>query len=319
MRVFVAGGSGAIGQHLIPKLLAAGHEVVATARSAAKLAEIRGWGAEAVAMEGLDPSSVTAAVVAARPEVVVHQMTALAGVKDLRHFDRAFASTNRLRTEGTRYLLDAAIKAGARRLLAQGFTGWTNERTGTAVKDESCPLDSRPPKSMRQSLKAIAELETMVAGATELEGLVLRYGNFYGPGAPAFLDAVRQRMLPVVGSGAGLWSFIHTADAADATIAALDHGTAGLYNVVDDDPARAAEWIPVLAEAAGAKPPLHVPRWVGRWVAGEAVVMMMTQARAASNAKAKGALAWAPRTRSWREGFRSWGAGSHPGRLREAA
>ena len=246
-------------------------------------------------------------------------MTALAAVTDLRHFDRKFAVTNRLRTEGTRYLLDAATKTGVRRLVAQGFTGWPNEREGSPVKDETSPLDPHPPKAMRQILDAFAELEKTVTTATEVEGLVLRYGNFYGPGSPALLEAVRRHKLPVVGSGAGLWSFIHVADAADATIAALDRGAPGVYNIVDDDPAPAAEWIPYLAEVAGAKPPLHVPVWAGRLAAGEAVVSMMTQTRGSSNAKAKAVLGWAPRHSSWREGFRSWAAEEQTSNRREAA
>jgi 2-alkyl-3-oxoalkanoate reductase len=306
MRVFVAGGTGAIGQHLVPRLVAEGHDVVATARSSAKLAEIRAWGATGVVMDGLDPVSVKAAVSAARPEVIVHQMTALGGVSNLRQFDREFALTNRLRTEGTRNLVDAATETGVRRLVAQGFTGWPNERGGSPVKDESVPLDPHPPKTMRQSLDAISELERTVTTAAGVEGLVLRYGQLYGPGAPGFLDAVRQRKLPVVGNGAGLWSFVHVADAAEATSAALENGSPGLYNVVDDDPAPGTQWIPYLAEVAGAKPPLHVPVWLGRLVAGEAVVLMMTQARGSSNAKAKAVLGWAPRHASWREGFRSW-------------
>ena len=306
MRVFVAGGSGAIGRDLVPKLVVEGHEVVATARSSAKLAEIRALGAEAVVMDGLDRASVTAAVTAARPEVIVHQMTALAAVTDLRHFDRKFAVTNHLRTEGTRHLLDAATKTGVRRLVAQGFTGWPNERQGSPVKDETFPLDPHPPRAMRQSLHALVELEKDVATAAEVEGLVLRYGNFDGPGSPALLEAVRRRKLPVVGSGAGLWSFVHVADAADATITALDRGAPGVYNIVDDDPAPATAWIPYLAEVAGAKRPLHVPVWAGRLAAGEAVVSMMTQTRGSSNTKAKAMLGWAPRHPSWREGFRSW-------------
>jgi nucleoside-diphosphate-sugar epimerase len=319
MRVFVAGGTGAIGRHLIPKLVAAGHEIVATSRSSTNLVEIRAWGAEAVVMDGLDPASVQAAVTAARPEVIVHQMTALATVANLRQFDRAFALTNRLRTEGTCYLLDAAARTGVRRVVAQGFTGWTNARDGAPVKDETAPLDPHPPRTMRQSLDALAQLEQTVTAAAGVEGLVLRYGHFYGPGAPAFLDAVRQRTLPVVGSGAGLWSFIHVADAAEATLAALDQGPPGLYNIVDDDPAPAADWIPYLAEVAGAKPPLHVPVWVGRLAAGEAVVSLMTQARGSSNGKARAVLGWAPRHASWRDGFRSWLAEDHASTRWEAA
>lgn len=319
MRVFVAGGSGTIGRQLVPKLVAEGHEVVATARSSNKLAEIRAWGANAVVMDGLDQASVHAMVTGARPEVIVHQMTALAAATNLRNFDRKFALTNRLRTEGTRYLLDAATKVGVTRLVAQGFTGWTNVRVGSPVKNETSPLDPHPPKTMRQSLEAIAELEKSVTTATGVEGLVLRYGNFYGPGSTALLDAVRQRKLPVVGSGAGLWSFIHVADVADATIAALDHGTPGVYNVVDDLPAPAVEWVPYLAEVAGAKPPLHVPVWAGKLAAGEAVVSMMTQTRGSSNSKAKTVLGWAPRHSSWREGFQSWVAEDQSSNRREAA
>ena len=262
MRVFVAGGSGAVGRQLIPTLVAEGHAVVATTRSSTKLATIRAWGAEAVVMDGLDPASVEAAVTGARPEAIVHQMTALATLKDLRHFDREFALTNRLRTEGTRYLLHAAAKSGVRRVVAQSFTGWTNERDGSLVKDETAPLDPHPLKTMRQSLESIAELEQTVTNAVGMEGLVLRYGHFYGRGAPGFLDAVRHGKLPVVGGGAGVWSFVHVADAAQATIAALDHGAPGPYNIVDDDPAPAAEWIPFLAKVAGAKPPMRVPAWM---------------------------------------------------------
>jgi 2-alkyl-3-oxoalkanoate reductase len=306
MRVFVAGGSGAVGRYLVPQLVTSGHDVVATTTSSAKVAELKACGAEAVVMDGLDPASVVAAVTSARPEVIVHQMTALAGVKDLRHFDREFALTNRLRTEGTRHLLDVAGRVGVRRVVVQSFTGWTNERAGSAVGDETTPLDPHPPKSMRNSLEAIAALEEAVTTVAGVEGLVLRNGHFYGPGAPGFLDAVAQHKLAVVGSGAGVWSFTHVADAAEAVVAALDHGTTGLYNIVDDDPAPSAEWIPHLAAAAGAKAPLHVPAWVGRLAAGEAVVSMMTKARGSSNAKAKAVLGWAPRHPSWREGFRSW-------------
>ena len=320
MRVFVAGASGAIGRQLVPKLVAEGHEVVATARSTAKVAEIGAWGVEAVVMDGLDPASVRAAVVASRPEVIIHQMTALAAVTNLRHFDREFALTNRLRTEGTRYLLDAAVETGVRRVVAQSFTGWTNERDGSPVKDETAPLDPHPPKSMRQSLEAIAELEETVTSSVQVEGLVLRYGNFYGPGSTALLDAVRGRKLPVVGNGAGLWPFIHVDDAAEATFAALDRGTPGVYNIVDDLPAPAAEWIPHLAEVGGAKPPLRVPAWLGRLAAGEAVVSMMTRARGSSNAKAKAVLNWTPGHATWRDGFRSWvAAGEQTSDQRNAA
>lgn len=319
MRVFVAGGAGALGGHLVPRLVAEGHEVAATTRSSAKLSMIRSWGATAMVMNGLDRESVRDAVRAARPEVIVHQMTSLAGMSNLRNFDRAFASTNRLRSEGTRNLLDAAIETGARRLVAQSFTGWTNERDGRPVKDESSPLDPHPPKSMRRSLEAIYELEQMMTSATAVEGIALRYGQFYGPGAPAFLDAVRQHKLPVVGTGAGLWSFVHVADAAEATMAALDHGSSGLYNIVDDDPAPASAWVPALAAAAGVKAPMHVPAWIGRLAAGEAVVHMMTESRGSSNAKAKSVLGWSPRHASWRDGFLAWVTEEETSERQEAA
>jgi 2-alkyl-3-oxoalkanoate reductase len=306
MRVFVAGGSGTIGRQLVPRLVAAGHQVIATTRSPDKLADIEALGAQGTVMDGLDRASVESAVASARPEVLIHQMTALASVRNLRHFDREFALTNRLRTEGTRHLIDTATEVGARRLIAQGFTGWTNEPSGSPVKDEADPLDPNPPKTMREGLKAIVELERLVTDVPGIEGVVLRYGQFYGPGSTALLDAVRQRKLPLVGSGAGLWSFVHVADAADATVAALDHGEPGIYNIVDDEPAAAAEWIPSLAAMAGAKAPLHVPAWVGRLVAGEAVVSMMTRARGSSNRKAKAVLGWSPGHPSWRDGFRSW-------------
>jgi nucleoside-diphosphate-sugar epimerase len=306
MRVFVAGGSGAIGQHLVPKLVAAGHQVAASARSADKLVAIQAQGAEGVIMDGLDRASVMAAVEAARPDVIVHQMTALAKVTGVRNFDREFALTNRLRTEGTHYLVEAAMGNGVGRVVVQSFTGWTNERSGSPVKDETAPLDPHPPKTMRESLDAIADLEKTVTTATGVEGLVLRYGQLYGPGSPAFLDVVRQRKLPVVGNGAALWSFVQVADAADATMAAVERGPAGLYNIVDDDPAPATEWIPYLARVAGAKPPLHVPVWVGKLAAGEAVVSLMTQARGSANGKAKALLGWAPRYASWRDGFVAW-------------
>jgi nucleoside-diphosphate-sugar epimerase len=224
-----------------------------------------------------------------------------------------------LRTEATHYLLEAALETGARRLVAQGFTGWPNERGGSPVKDETCPLELHPPKAMRLSLAAIAELEESVGNASGVEGLVLRYGGLYGPGSEAMLDLVRARKFPVVGSGAGMWSFIHVADAADATVAALDRGAPGLYNIVDDLPAPAAEWIPYLAEVLGAKRPLHVPAWAGRLAAGEAAVYMMTEARGSSNAKAKAQLDWAPRHSTWREGFRSWAEEEKTSNRRKAA
>ena len=307
MRVFLAGATGAIGRRLVPQLVAAGHEVTATTTSPAKVELLRRLGATPVVVDGLDAAAVGEAVARARPDAIVHQMTGLAGIADLRRFDRTFAKTNELRTNGTDHLLAGALSAGARRLIVQGFAGWPTVREGGPVKTEDDPLDPNPPATMRETLDAFRYLERVVPRAEGIEGLVLRYGGFYGPPEdmpPRFLEMVRKRRFPIVGDGGGVWSFIHLADAADATIAALDHGAPGIYNIVDDDPAPVAEWLPAFADAIGAKPPRHVPRWLGRIAGGEAGVSMMTQVRGASNAKAKRELQWEPRHPSWREGFR---------------
>ena len=294
MRVFVAGAAGAIGQRLVPQLVASGHLVVATTRSP-KLERLRTLGAEPVVMDGLNALEVGA---------IVHQMTALTGMNDLRRFDRGFAVTNELRTNGTDHLRCAAEAAGVRRFLAQSYTGWPNIREGGAVKAEDDPLDPHPPKQQSQTLAAVRNLERAVLEAP-LEGLVLRYGNFYGPGASEqMLEIVRRRKLPIVGSGGGIWSWIHVDDAAAATVAALERGAPGIYNIVDDEPAPVSEWLPYLAEAVGAEPPRHVPVWLGRLAAGEVAVSMMTQIRGSSNAKAKRELGWQPKWPSWRDGFR---------------
>jgi nucleoside-diphosphate-sugar epimerase len=304
MRVFVAGAGGAIGRPLVRRLVEAGHEVVATTRSPAKLGRLRALGAEAVAMDGLDAAQVGEAVARAEPEAVVHQMTALTGSGNLRRFDREFARTNALRREGTDNLIAAAVAAGARRLVAQSYTGWPNSRAGGAVKTEDDPLDPRPPAAQAETLAAIRHLEQAVLSAP-LEGVVLRYGSFYGPGASEELvDLVRRRKLPLVGDGNGVWSWIHVDDAAAATVAAIERGKPGVYNVVDDEPAPVREWLPYLAETVGAKPPRRIPVWVARLAAGEVVVSMMTQVRGSSNAKAKRELGWQPRFASWRDGFR---------------
>jgi 2-alkyl-3-oxoalkanoate reductase len=308
MRVFLAGAGGAIGRHLIPRLIAEGHEVVAMTRSPEKVDALREAGAYPVVADGLDREAVIAAVTGAEPEVVVHQMTALNDMTgNLRHFDEDFALTNELRTKGTDNLLAAARAAGARRIIVQSYTGWPNVREGGPVKTEDDPLDPDPPAAMRATLDAMRYLERTVVGAKGIEGVVLRYGGFYGPLAdmpPTFMEAVRKRRFPVVGDGGGVWSFVHLDDAAAATVAALDHGAPGVYNVVDDDPAPVAEWLPGMAEALGARPPRHVPVWLGRLAAGKAAVSMMTQVRGSSNAKAKRELQWEPRHPSWREGFR---------------
>jgi 2-alkyl-3-oxoalkanoate reductase len=314
MRVFVAGGTGAIGKRLVPQLVAAGHDVVATTRSQRGAELVREMGGEPAIADGLDGRGMVDAVGRAQPEVVIHEMTALAGKPDLRHFDRWFATTNQLRTKGTDYLIRGAQKAGARRLLVQSYSGWPYLREGSTIKTEEDPLDPDPPKWMRESLSAIRYIEATVPAAEGLEGLVLRYGGLYAAGtgmlSDELLDLIRKRQFPVVGDGAGVWSFIDTVDAASATVAALDHGAPGVYNIVDDDPAPAREWLPYLAELIGAKPPRRVPAWLGRILAGEVPVSMMTQIRGSSNAKAKRELGWQPRYASWREGFAAERAGS---------
>jgi 2-alkyl-3-oxoalkanoate reductase len=246
MRVFVAGAAGAIGQQLLPQLTAAGHQVTATTRSPGKLELLRGLGAEAVVVDGLDAAAVGEAVARSEPEVVVHQMTSLAGATSLRRFDQTFALTNRLRTEGTDHLLAASAAAGVRRFIAQSYTGWTNPRSGGPVKDEGDPLDPAPPAAQRETLAAIRHLERAVPAAAPMQGIVLRYGSFYGPGASdEFVGMIRKRRVPVIGDGAGIWSFLHIRDAAAATVAALDHGEPGVYNVVDDEPASVAVWLPL--------------------------------------------------------------------------
>jgi nucleoside-diphosphate-sugar epimerase len=308
MRVFVAGATGALGRHLVPGLVAAGHEVTATTRTPGKVARLRAAGAEPVVVDGLDREAVMAAVLAAEPEVIVHQMTALAGMGSLRKVDREFAATNELRTRGTDNLLAAAARAGTRRVVAQGHN-FVYARSGGPVKTEEDPLDTRPIPSSARTVAAIQYVDRTVPQAAP-EGIVLRYGTFYGPGASdPLLDAVRKRQMPVIGGGTGTWSFIEIGDAAAATLAAVEGGAPGVYNVVDSDPAPVAEWLPYLAEVAGARPPLRLPAWLGRLLAGEFVVAQMTDGRGCSNEKARKELGWDPRYASWREGFRAWVAG----------
>jgi nucleoside-diphosphate-sugar epimerase len=306
MRVFVAGATGAIGSTLVPQLLERGHEVIGTSRSREKGARLSALGAEAVVLDVLDRDAVLEAVRSARPDAIVHQATALSDLSDFKHFDRSFAVTNRLRIEGTDHLLAAAADSGVERFVAQSFTSWPYARVGGPVKTEEDPLDPDPVPAMRETLAAIRYLEDAV---TKEQGIVLRYGGLYGPGtslAPGGEQAemVRKRRFPIVGSGAGVWSFIHVDDAASATVAAIERGAPGIYNVVDDDPAPAREWLPALAAAMGAKPPRRVPRWLGRLAAGEPVAAMLTEIRGASNAKAKRELGWEPAHASWRQGFR---------------
>jgi nucleoside-diphosphate-sugar epimerase len=310
MRIFVAGATGALGKQLVPQLVANGHEVVGMTRTGSKQDELRSMGARPVVADALDPDAVALAVAEAEPEVIVHQLTALSGSFDMRKVDQFFAATNRLRTAGTDHLLAAGRAAGTRRFVAQSYAGWPFARTGGAVKSETDPLDPTPPPAMREVLDAIRHVEDAVTGAELVEGIVLRYGGFYGPGTSLSSDPradisenIRKRKFPVVGSGAGMWSFVHIADAASATVAAIEHGSPGIYNVVDDEPAPVREWLPALASALGAKPPRRLPRWLGRLAAGEAATVMMTEIRGASNAKARRELGWQLRYPSWRQGF----------------
>ena len=310
MKVFVAGATGVLGRALVPKLVAAGDDVVGMTRSASKQDLVRSLGASPVVADALDPDAVARAVASAEPEVIVHQLTALSGDFDMRHIDRFFETTNRLRTEGTDHLLAAGRDVGARRFVAQSFAGWPAARTGGPVKGEDAPFDPDPPKQLRSMMAAIRHLEEAVIGADWLEGVVLRYGGFYGPGttlsadpAAAHTVAIRKRQFPVVGDGGGMWSFVHVDDAADATAIAVERGRRGIFSVVDDDPAPARDWLPELARVLGAKPPRRVPRWVGRLLAGEAAAVMMTEVRGASNEKARRDLGWTPRYASWRQGF----------------
>jgi nucleoside-diphosphate-sugar epimerase len=313
MRVLVAGATGAVGRQLVPQLVAAGHQVWATTRSPAKLDGLRAAGAEPVLMDGLEGQAVSSAVMTAGPEVIVHEMTAIPAELNFRRFGQTFAATNELRTRGLDLLLAAATAQGVRRFIAQSYAGWPNIRTGGPVKTEDDPLDPDPPASMRATLDAIRHLEEAVTTAP-LEGLVLRYGSLYGPGcSEVFTRLLRRRQVPVIGDGAGVWSFVHVADAAAATVAALGNGAPGIYNIVDDEPATVTRWLPELARAAGAKPPRHVPVWLGRLAAGEAGISVMTRARGSSNARAKRELRWQPAWPTWRDGFtagldRSWPA-----------
>ena len=309
MRVFVTGATGALGRYLVPGLVAAGHEVTATTRTPGKTGQLRQAGAVPVVLDGLDREAVIEAVLAAAPEVIMHQMTALSAMRSLRNPDKLFAVTNELRTGGTDNLLAAAERAGTRRVIAQGYAGAGPDRRSGGLKSEEDLSDWRPIRSAMRGPAAIRHVEETVPLAVP-EGIVLRYGGFYGPGASdVLLEMLRKRQVPVVGGGTGVWSFVEITDAAAATVAAVERGAPGLYNVVDSDPAPVAEWLPYLARVAGAKPPLRVPAWLGRLLAGEFVVAQMTASRGYSNEKARKELGWEPRYASWREGFRAWVSG----------
>jgi nucleoside-diphosphate-sugar epimerase len=310
LRVFVAGAGGAIGAQLVPQLVARGHDVVGMTRSLSKSDALRALGARPVIADALDGPAVARAVAEARPEIVVHQLTALSGELNMRDVDRYFAMTSRLRTEGTDHLLAAAKAVGARRFVAQSYAGWPFARVGGPVKSEGDPLDPDPPAGLRAALQAIRYLEGAVSLVTWAEGIVLRYGTLYGPGTgisadrdAAMTKPVLARQFPLVGDAGGVWSFVHVADAAAATVEAIEHGAAGTYQVVDDEPAPVRDWLPALASALHARAPRRLPRWLGRLAAGEAATLMITEVRGASNAKTKRELGWQPRHPSWRTGF----------------
>lgn len=308
MRVFLLGATGALGTHLVPQLIREGHTVFGATRSQGNTKALNEMGAQGVVVDALDRNALIAAVQSVQPEVLIHQMTAIPPRLDMRHFDRDFQLTNRLRTEGTGNVLAAARSAAVRRVVAQSFAGWTYARDGGAIKTEEDPFDPDPPYEFRRTLKAIEYLEHAIGAEQHIQGLILRYGAFYGPRtsisrAGTHIDDVRRRRFPLVGNGQGVWSFIHIADAASATLAAVEGGAPGVYNVVDDEPAPVAKWLPALAAAVGARPPLHVPAWLAQIIIGKHAVTLMTQNRGASNEKAKRDLMWQPAFSSWRQGF----------------
>jgi 2-alkyl-3-oxoalkanoate reductase len=300
MRIFVAGASGVIGTRLVAQLVDRGHEVVGTYASPGNAERVRAQGATPVALNLLDARAVRKAVLEAEPDAIAHEATALGNMRWSRNFDRGFAVTNRLRTEGTDALLAAAREAEVTRFVAQSYASARYARVGGMVKTEDDPLDPEPLPKTRQSHAAMRHLDATV---TDAGGIVLRYGAFYGAANDGLVEPVRKRQFPIVGEGGGVTSFIHLDDAAEATVIALENGDPGIYHVADDEPAAVREWLPVMAEVLGAKPPRHIPRWLARLIAGDAAVMIGTESRGASNAKAKRELGWTPRHPSWREGF----------------
>lgn len=308
MKIFVAGGTGAIGRVLVPHLLEKGHEVVALVRNDRKAQALLAVGAKVATADALNEEELTAAIKKAEPEVIIHQLTAIAHTINLKKFDDELSLTNRFRTEVTDTLLAAARMVGARRFIAQSFIGWPFAREGGPVKTEEDPLDSNPPTTFSKTLAAIRYLEDKVRKTMDIQALALRYGFFYGPGTGIAKDGpviklVRNRMMPIIGSGAGIWSFIHIDDAARATVAAVSNGSPGIYNVVDDEPAPVSVWLPALADAIGAKSPYRVPVWLGKLAIGEGGVSMMTKVRGGSNAKAKREFGWKLEYPSWQRGF----------------
>ncbi|MEU4601806.1 NAD(P)-dependent oxidoreductase [Kribbella sp. NPDC023972] len=309
MKVLVAGATGGLGRSLVPKLVAAGHEVTGMIRSESGAAGVRAQGADVVLADGLDAAAVKSAVDSVRPEVVVHQMTALKGGIDLKRFDQSFALTNRLRTEGTDNLLAASQAAGVRRFVVQSYAGWNLQHGGSATKTEADPLDPDPVPAQRQTMAGIKYLESAVTNADGIEGIALRYASFYGPTGDigqggSIVELIRKRKLPLIGDGAGVWSFIHYDDAADATVKAIESDATGIYQIADDDPAPAAVWLPEFARILGAKPPRHIPTWLARLAVGDAGVAAFTTIRGVDNTLAKATFNWQPGYASWREGFR---------------
>ena len=301
MRVIVIGATGAIGTPLVRQLNERGHEVIGTTRSADKFEQLRRHGAQPMVLDALDACGVRNAFVETRPDAVIYQATALSNLSDFKHFDRSFAGTNRLRTQGTTNVVTAAREAGVRRIIAQSFCGnMRYERTGSWVKTEDAPIDPNPPKGAHESFAAMAYLEKAV---TDARGIALRYGGFYGKPDDALVSALRAGKFPIVGNGAGVWSLIHVEDAATATILALGHDGPAIYNIVDDEPAPCRVWLPEAAKVLGAKPPPHLPALLARLLAGETIVIMETESRGASNAKAKQELGWTLRYPSWRQGL----------------
>ncbi len=308
--VFIAGATGVIGRRLVPLLLQRGHAVVGMTRTPTGRERLERLGARAVIADALDPDAVGRAISEAAPDVVMHQLTALSDLRDFRNFDRAFADNARLRSEGTDILLSASRAAGVHTFIAQSFAGFLLSRSARPVLAEDDALDPEPPRSFQRAFRADRHLEDAVTKAAWTRGIVLRYGGFYGPGTSlsktppgSQTELVRQRKFPVVGGGRAVWSFIHIDDAAAATVAALEHGRRGIYHITDDEPAAVAEWLPFLARVLGAKPPWHVPRWLGRVLAGPSAVVMMTETHGASNRKARAELGWTPEYPTWREGF----------------
>ena len=315
MKILLAGASGAIGQTLIPLLIQQQHEVVGAFRNPAHAARVQSLGATPLVLDALDARAVTNQVAQIKPQAVINQLTAIPSRIDLRHFDRDFAVTNQLRTEGTRNLTTAAANAGVEKFIAQSFAGWPYAPRGIILKTEEDDLDPAPPPQLKTSLDAIETLERTVLRESGFTGIILRYGPLYGPhtsialggnGVPegSVVEDLRHHKLPLIGQGTGAWSFLHIHDAAAATVAALTHAQRGIYNIVDDDPGLVSDWLPYLAECIGAKPPMHLPNTIARMMVGEHAVALMNDVRGVSNEKAKRELAWTPKWTSWRRGFR---------------